>query len=103
MIDNPGFYDIEAEKAILGSVLVDNSCIYDIQSQLKPSDFYEASNAMLWSIFVGKAEKRWPIDIISVIDSIKSEGFGIDQQYVYGISNSVFSSANVDYYVRIVR
>ena len=103
MIDNPGFYDIEAEKAILGSVLVDNSCIYDIQSQLKPSDFYEASNAMLWSIFVGKAEKRWPIDIISVIDSIKSEGFGIDQQYVYGISNSVFSSANVDYYVRIVK
>ena len=102
MIDNPHFKDIEAEKAVLGAVLVDNSCIYDIQSKLKPSDFSEASHSILWTIFIDKAEHRWPIDIISVSDAIKTGGYGIDEKYLYDVSAASFSSANVDYYVRIV-
>ena len=103
MIDNPHFKDIEAEKAVLGAVLVDNSCIYDIQSKLKPSDFSEASHSILWTIFIDKAEHRWPIDIISVSDAIKTGGYGIDEKYLYDVSAASFSSANVDYYVRIVK
>ena len=103
MIDNPHFKDIEAEKAILGAVLVDNSCIYDIQSKLKPSDFSEASHAILWAIFIEKAEKRHPIDLISVSDAIKTGGYGISEDFLYKISGASFSSANVDYYVGLVK
>ena len=103
MIDNPNLYDIDAEKAILGAVLVDNSCIFDIRNELKPTDFYEHTHSLIWSIFLDKADHKYPIDLISVNDEIKTRNYGIDFLYLSDIASSNFASANVSYYVRIVK
>lgn len=103
MIDNPNFYDIEAEKAILGAVLVDNSCMDDIRGLLAPNDFYQYRNQLVWTIFQDRADKKLPIDLISLNDEARSRDYTEEVAYFASLAENSFSSANVKYYVNIVK
>ena len=103
MIDNPNFYDIDAEKAILGAVLVDNSCMSDIRGLLAPDDFYQYQDQLIWKIFQERADKKLPVDIISLNDEVKSRGYQVDLVYITSLSDNYLSSANVKFYVNIVK
>jgi replicative DNA helicase len=103
LIDNPNFYDIDAEKAVLGAVLVDNSCMDDIRSLLAPDDFYQYQDQLLWTIFQERAEKKLSINLISINDEVRMRGYEIDLTYITSLNDNVCSSANVKYYVKIVK
>ena len=58
--------DIEAEQAILGSMLTDQDAVTDAIEVLKPEDFYRDDNKYIFEAMNNLYAKGEPIDIITV-------------------------------------
>ncbi len=66
IIDRLPPHSIEAEEAVLGSVLIDPEAIYRVSSFLKAEDFYIVKNEWVWSACLALHERREPIDFVTV-------------------------------------
>ena len=58
--------DIEAEQAILGSMLTDQDAVVDSIEILKPEDFYRGDHKYIYEAMVNLYNRGEPIDIITV-------------------------------------
>jgi replicative DNA helicase len=81
--------DIEAEQAVLGSLLIDPAAIERIASFLKPEDFYLPVNAEIFRGMLSLYSLDRPDDIGGVA-------------YLASLAAIVPSSINVEYYARVV-
>jgi len=98
--------NLEAERAILGAVLVDNEVIYGVMELLEPSLFYQPSHQLIFSNMLELSERGQPIDIVTLSDRLRSSGNfekagGPD--YIASLADEVPTSAGVNHYARIVR
>jgi len=66
IIDRMPPHSIEAEEAVLGSVLIDPEAIYRVSSFLKTDDFYIVKNQWVWSACLALHERREPIDFVTI-------------------------------------
>jgi replicative DNA helicase len=66
LIDRMPPHSIEAEEAVLGSVLIDPEAIYRVSSFLKADDFYIVKNQWVWSACLALHERREPIDFVTI-------------------------------------
>src|ERR671934_268007 len=62
--------NIEAERSILGAILLDNHAYNDAAEHLKPEDFSLDSHRRLYSRMVDLAESSRPIDIITLVEEL---------------------------------
>lgn len=97
--------DVEAEQAVLGSMLLDKDAVINAMEVLKADDFYREENKQVFSAMVGLYARSEPIDIITVKDELVSLGKldvcgGIE--YLADLSDKVPTTANVDNYIKIV-
>jgi len=58
--------NLDAEKAVLGGVLLDNNAILDLSAALKPDSFYLPSHGRVFSVMLELYERQAPIDVVSV-------------------------------------
>lgn len=89
------FQDNEAEKAVIGSILIDNSSINSIADKLKSDHFYSGIHGKIWTAILDLYEKREPIDLITMSgysDNARAPG------YLAGCMNSVPTMANAEFY-----
>lgn len=98
-------HSILAEESILGAILLDNEAFNVAIEIINADDFYRPAHAITFQAMVQLVDKRAPIDVITLADTLKSlksldEVGGFD--YLARLSSSVPSSANVSYYARIV-
>ena len=99
-------HSIEAEQAVLGSVLIDNMCQTEIMSLLKANDFYSDAHKNIFEAMGKIFNKNIPIDFVTVVEElerskkIESVG-GVD--YITYLSNVVPSAVNFKYYADIVK
>ena len=97
--------DIEAEQAVLGSMLTDKDAVISAIEVLKENDFYREDNKAIYSAIMNLYNRAEPIDIITVkaelasIGKLESVG-GLE--YLAELPEKVPSSANVDRYIKIV-
>jgi len=98
--------DLEAERSVLGALLINSDAIFKIADFLSPEDFYKGSHSVIYEAMLGLFEKREPIDILSVTSRLKEKDF-IKQAggsaYVAELINSVPSAAHIEHYAKIVR
>ena len=66
IIDRMPPHSIEAEEAVLGSVLIDPEAIYRVSSFLKADDFYIVKNQWVWTASLALHERREPIDFVTI-------------------------------------
>jgi replicative DNA helicase len=66
IIDRMPPHSIEAEEAVLGSVLIDPEAIYRVSSFLKGDDFYIVKNQWVWEACMSLHERREPIDFVTI-------------------------------------
>ncbi len=66
IIDRMPPHSIEAEEAVLGSVLIDPEAIYRVSSFLKGDDFYIVKNQWVWDACMSLHERREPIDFVTI-------------------------------------
>lgn len=59
-------HDIEAEQAILGSMLTDKDAVIAALEVLKPEDFYREDNKAIYEAIFNLYNRAEPIDIITV-------------------------------------
>ena len=98
--------DLEAEKSILGAILLDVDALISIVQVLKPEHFYkEAHRDIMFSIF-DLYEKREPIDLITLTAQLKKKG-KLDKvggaAYLSELASLVPTSAHIAQYAQIVR
>jgi replicative DNA helicase len=96
----------EAEKSILGAILIDKDAIVDIAVVLRPEMFYNENNGSIYDAMVSLYENRDPIDVLTVADWLKKSKL-LDRvggrTYLSELSNEVPVASHVEKYAQIVR
>lgn len=64
-------YNLEAEQAVVGSVLTDSSSVADAAEMLNPEDFYFANNRMIFSAVLELFNSDEEIDFLTVSEKLK--------------------------------
>ena len=97
--------DIEAEQAIIGSMLTDKDAVISAIEVLKPDDFYREDNKTIYEAILNLYNRSEPIDIITVRSELESMGM-IDNvgglEYLAELPEKVPTTANAMKYIKIV-
>ncbi len=67
-------HSVEAEQAVLGSMLIDERCVPDVISRLEPDDFYLRQNREIYQVLYGMFNRFETIDPVTVLDRMKQAG-----------------------------
>ena len=98
-------HDIEAEQAVIGSMLTDKDAVVEAIEVLKPDDFYRQDNKTIYEAILNLYNRAEPIDIITVKAELTSlgklEAVG-GLEYIAILPDKVPTTANVDKYIKIV-
>jgi replicative DNA helicase len=97
--------NVEAEQALLGSLLIDRDAIIKIATQLKPNDFYRTAHAEIYAAILELYNRRVPADYMTVADELsrhaKLDAVG-GLSYLFSLFNSVPTAVHAEYYAEVV-
>jgi replicative DNA helicase len=97
--------NVEAEEAVLGSLLIDSDAIFQIAPVLQPDDFYRQKHAWIYDAILGLHERREPIDFLTVCDELerreKLDELG-GAAFITSLMNVVPTSIHAEHYAHIV-
>ena len=96
---------LEAEQAVLGSILIDSRCITDVVGLIKPEDFYLEQNREIFETIYTMFNFSQTIDPVTVLDKMKELGYYHDnsRDYVLQLMEITPTAAHVVRYANIVR
>ena len=98
-------HDIEAEQAVLGSMLTDKDAVISAIEVLKEEDFYRTDNRAIYEAILNLYNRAEPIDIITVKAELESIG-KFEQvgglTYLASLPDKVPTTANAMKYIKIV-
>ncbi len=99
-------HDLEAERSVLGAILIDSSAINLVAEFLKPEHFYNPSHHLIFQSMLSLFENQQPIDIVTLVNQLKTEGnlkkIG-GKSYLSDLIDTVPTSANIEKYGQIVK
>jgi len=97
--------NLEAERACLGSMLLDREAIEVAIDLLRDEDFYSQQHKIIYNSILDLYNRSAPVDIITLNDHLK----GTDELdkaggvvYISSLLDEVPTSANIEYYAKIV-
>ncbi len=98
-------HDVEAEQAVLGSMLTDKDAVISAIEVLKEEDFYRTDNKSIYEAIMNLYNRAEPIDIITVKAELESLG-KFEQvgglEYLASLPDKVPTTANAMKYIKIV-
>ena len=96
---------LEAEQAVLGSILIDNRCVADVIGILRPEDFYLQQNREIYETIYTMFNFSQTIDPVTVLDKMRELGYHRDnsRDYVLQLMEITPTAANAERYANIVR
>ena len=96
---------LEVERAVLGALMNDRDAYAVVCEILTPESFYEQRNQLIYSAIRELSLAEKPVDVLTVTDLLERKG-ELDKVggaiYLADLSNSVASSANIEYHARII-
>lgn len=99
-------HNVEAEVALLGSLVLNNEIAGEIIGYIDRSSFYRPAHQILFDVIVELYDARKPVDLVILRDELTRRG-ALDRvggvEYLTQIADAVPSSANAEYYAGIVR
>lgn len=96
----------EAEQATLGALLLDDDAISVVLRFLRPEDFYVNANRRIFGAILSLFNKGQKADILTTVDELRSSGeleLAGGPAYIASLTSVVPTSANVEYYARMVQ
>ncbi len=98
-------HSLEAEQALLGSVLIDSKCLTDIIGIVKPEDFYLEQNREIYETIYTMFNFSQTIDPVTVLDKMRELGYYHDnsRDYILQLMQITPTAANALRYAGIVR
>lgn len=98
--------NLDAEMSVLGCAFLDKYALEKIIEEVDASMFYAEENKKLFSALQELYKTRTPIDITTVkneLDKQKNLNAVGGVEYISDVIDSVATSANLDYYIKIVK
>lgn len=100
-------YSMEAEQAVLGSILMDPACLTLVQSKGFITEyFYRPEHKAIFNAMIRIDSRGQRIDPLLVLDTLKAENVFDDaagKTYLFQLAESVPTTANVEAYAKIVK
>lgn len=99
-------YSVEAEQAVLGSIIIEPNCLNEIAVQMKTEYFYIPQHKEIYSVMSSMYELSQTIDFVSLLEKLKKNGIYDEaggKAYLTQLVQTVPSAANVLTYVAIIR
>src|SRR5687768_6161490 len=98
-------HSVEAEEAVLGSILISAEALFEVLAFLKPEDFFIVRHAWIFEGMLSLHERRDPIDYLTVVNELEQMGRLPEiggAAYILSLINKTPSTLNVEGYGRIV-
>ena len=98
-------YSVEAEQAVLGSIIIDPKCLNDVATSVKAEYFYIPQHREIYSTLAEMYELSQTIDIVSLLEKLKRDGVYAEaggKAFLTQLVHTVPSASNVLTYVAIV-
>ena len=99
-------HSVEAEQAVLGSILIDARCVPDVVEALRSEDFYVRQNREIYETICSMFNFSVTIDPVTVLDHMRHNGVYDEQSsrsYLLQLMEFAATAANVMEYVAILR
>ncbi len=96
---------LEAEQAVLGSILIDSKCLTDVIGIVKPEDFYMKQNREIFETIYTMFNYSQTIDPVTVLDKMRELGLHREdsRDYILQLMQITPTAANAVRYAGIVR
>ncbi|MCK4336358.1 MAG: replicative DNA helicase, partial [Candidatus Aminicenantes bacterium] len=99
-------HSLEVEKTVLGGILVNNKNLNVVLSAITTDDFYLERNRKILDEIVLMVDRRLPVDLLSLSESLKTKGILEEiggASYLSSLMDGVPKSLNIEYYARIIK
>ncbi|MCR4409287.1 MAG: replicative DNA helicase [Candidatus Saccharicenans sp.] len=99
-------HSLEAEKTVLGGVLVNNAYLNVVLSQLAPEDFYRDAHRQILEGMVALMDRGQPIDLLTLSDELQRRGLLEEiggAAYLSSLMDGVPRTLNIEYYAQIIK
>jgi replicative DNA helicase len=96
----------QAERSVIGSMMMDKDAISVATELLQPTDFYEPKLGIYFKVMTELAQEGTEADLVTIQDRLKKEEIPEEYaslEYLAQLVDAVPTSANVKYYAEIVR
>ena len=98
--------NLDAEAAVLGSILIDKNAIFHVADILTPIDFYSPQHEKIFEAILSLYEKRQPIDVMTLTTYLKEKEALAEvggSSYLAELTNQVTTASHVAHYATIVK
>ncbi|KRK88637.1 replicative DNA helicase [Lentilactobacillus sunkii] len=98
--------NIDAEKAVLGSIFLSTDALVESMEFLEPDDFYKHSHQIIYKDMVELNDRDEAIDVVTITNILTEQNNLEDvggMEYIADLAGSVPTAANVTYYAKIVK
>ncbi len=98
--------NLEAEQAVLGSILIDKNAIFKVADLLVPRDFYSPAHEKIYEVILELYEKRQPIDLLTLTNRLKERELLKDiggSGYLAELVNRVTTASHVTSYAKSIK
>ena len=99
-------HSVEAEQAVLGSMLIDPRCVSEVIDKLRTDDFYIRQNKEIYETIYSMFNYSLTIDPVTVLENMKQNGYYDEQQsrsYMLQLMDTTPTAANVGEYIEIIQ
>lgn len=97
--------NIDAERALLGSIIIDNTLMVDCINDIVAGDFYESKNSIIYSAYLLLYKEDKKIDFTSIKETLTNQNkfdmIGLD--YINKILDITYTTSNVKTYIELIR
>lgn len=98
-------HSVEAEEAVIGSILINPDAYYDVAQFLRGEDFYIHRNRFIWEAINRLHEQRTPVDFLTLTEELDRAGQLAEiggPAYLTGMINQVPTSLHAVSYAHII-
>ena len=99
-------HSVEAEQAVLGSMLIDARCVPEVIDQLRLDDFYVKQNREIYETIYSMFNYSLTIDPVTVLENMKQNGVydeNTSRGYLLQLMDTTPTAANVKEYIGILK
>ena len=73
-LERPLPQNLEAERSVLGAILLDNHALNTAIEKLKPEDFFSDQHRRIFNYMIQLGEAQQPIDLVTLSDQLRRKG-----------------------------
>ena len=97
--------NLDAEKSLLGAILIDEEVLADATEHVHPADFYDKNHGLIFAGMMRLFEKHKPVDLLTLTDELKRKD-ELDliggSAYLTELTNYVPTAAHAEAYAEMV-